>query len=153
MQEQMRIITRLQTERAELTASATLRGKRVTVTVNADNTIIDVKFGSDIDDLSYIEIAAAVREAAQQASAEVARKSRELFEPLKTHRSRMGKLTDVVEGLPDLRPSEPPMASTAPPNAPERQRSSDGSAQRRFADTEAYEHAFERLGEVTQSSW
>ncbi|MGK8511909.1 hypothetical protein ACRS5S_29100 [Nocardia asiatica] len=40
VQEQMRIIARLQQERAELTGRATVRGKRVTVVVNADNAVM-----------------------------------------------------------------------------------------------------------------
>ncbi|MGW5218872.1 YbaB/EbfC family nucleoid-associated protein [Nocardia sp. NPDC004085] len=148
VQEQMRIIARLQQERAELTGRATVRGKRVTVVVNADNTVIDTQFGPNIEDLSHAEIAKAVTEAAQQASADVARKTRELVAPLDTHRARMPKLSDLVEGMPDLRAPEPVPAPTTPPNARERREFSDGSGMR---FTETVER--DRGGSVTDSSW
>ncbi|WP_067819135.1 YbaB/EbfC family nucleoid-associated protein [Nocardia inohanensis] len=122
--DQMSTITKLQRERAALTASATVRGKRVTVTVNADGTVIETRFGSGIEDLDYHEIAKAVTEAAQQASAEVARRSQELMEPVSRNRNRLPKLTDLVPGMPDLSRElvapELPVVSTAPPNSPER---------------------------------
>ncbi|WP_245721951.1 YbaB/EbfC family nucleoid-associated protein [Nocardia crassostreae] len=71
--QQMRTITQLQKDRAVLTATATVR-KRVTVTVNAEGTVIETRFASDIEDLDYEEIAKAVTEAAQQAAAEVVRR-------------------------------------------------------------------------------
>ncbi|MFI6870206.1 YbaB/EbfC family nucleoid-associated protein [Nocardia sp. NPDC050406] len=122
--QQLQDITRLQRERAALTASATTAGKRVTVTVNADGTVIETRFASDIADLDYMEIAKAVTEAAQRAAADVARRSRELMAPLEQNRRRLPKLADLVPGMPDLSkemvPPEPPVVSTAPPNAPER---------------------------------
>ncbi|MFF0609135.1 YbaB/EbfC family nucleoid-associated protein [Nocardia tengchongensis] len=122
--DQMRTITQLQQQRAAVTASASVRGKRVTVTVNADGTVIETKFASNIDDLDYPEIAKAVTEAAQQASAEVARRSREIMAPVSQNRNRLPRLTELVPGMPDLtealRIPEPPVVSTAPPKAPER---------------------------------
>ncbi|MEC3913327.1 YbaB/EbfC family nucleoid-associated protein [Nocardia sp. CDC160] len=122
--EQMRTITRLQQERAALTASATVRGKRVTVTVNADGTVIETKFGSGIEDLDYPEIAKAVTEAAQQAAAEAARRSREIMAPVSQNRERLPKLADLIPGMPDLSKEltipEPPVVSTAPPKSRER---------------------------------
>lgn len=121
---QMTTITELQRERAALTASATVRGKRVTVTVNADGTVIETRFGSGIEDLDYHEIARAVTEAAQQASAEVARRSQELMAPVSQNRNRMPKLTDLIPGMPDLSRElavpDLPVVSTAPPGSPER---------------------------------
>ncbi|WP_328396370.1 YbaB/EbfC family nucleoid-associated protein [Nocardia sp. NBC_00416] len=98
-QEQVRVISRIQQQRAELTASAQARGKKVTVTVNADNTVIDVEFTDSIAELSYAEIARAVIEAAQKASAEITRKTSELMTPIETQRARMPKLTDLLEQL------------------------------------------------------
>lgn len=138
--EQMRTITQLQRERAALTASATVRGKRVAVTVNADGTVIETKFGYGIEDLDYPEIAKAVTEAAQQAAAEVARRSREIMAPVSQSRDRLPKLTDLVPGMPDLSKElaipEPPVVSTAPPKSPERlggyrEPSTDDAAPRR----------------------
>ncbi|MGV9674817.1 YbaB/EbfC family nucleoid-associated protein [Nocardia sp. NPDC003482] len=147
VQEQLRTIARLQMERAELVATATVR-KRVTVTVNADNTIIDTTFGPDIEDLTYPEIAKAITEAAQQASAEVARKTRDLFAPLQDQRARLPKLTELVEGMPDLSLPEPPRASIDPPR---RRPASDGSM--RFTDVEAFDHERDRNHRATDSGW
>ncbi|NKY88772.1 YbaB/EbfC family nucleoid-associated protein [Nocardia veterana] len=149
-EEQLRTIARLQHERARLTASATVSGKRVTVTVNADNTVVETRFGPNIEDLSYSEIAKAVTEAAQQAAAELARRTQELFAPLQAQRARMPKLTDLVEGMPDLRLPEAPPVSNAGPNAPERQRDSGAGG---FADAETFEHRNTRGGGITDSSW
>lgn len=130
--QQMRTIEQLQRERASLTASASVRGKRVTVTVNADGTIIETKFGAEIADLDYSEIAKAITEAAQQASAEVARRSAEVLAPLQQNRRRMPKLEDLIPGMPDLtkkvRVPEPPVVSTAPPGSAERTAPKDDSA-------------------------
>ncbi|MGV9663642.1 YbaB/EbfC family nucleoid-associated protein [Nocardia niigatensis] len=147
--EQMRTITQLQRERAALTASATVRGKRVTVTVNADGTVIETKFGSGIEDLDYPEIAKAVTEAAQQASAEVARRGREIMAPVSQNRDRMPKLTDLVPGMPDLSKElaipAPPVVSTAPPKSPERLGG--------YREPSADDAARSRRGGATDSGW
>ncbi|WP_327143720.1 YbaB/EbfC family nucleoid-associated protein [Nocardia sp. NBC_01327] len=143
--DQMQTITKLQRERAALTASATVRGKRVTVTVNADGTLIEVKFGSGIEDLEYPEIAKAVVEAAQQASAEVAQRGREVMAPVSKNRDRLPKLTDLIPGMPDLSRElavpEPPVVSTAPPKAPERTAAQQDST------------ASQRTGGATDRGW
>ncbi|MEV0433789.1 YbaB/EbfC family nucleoid-associated protein [Nocardia sp. NPDC050413] len=130
VQQQLRAIGQVQQDRAKLVASATIR-KRVTVTVNADYKVIETKFTPDIDDLTYTEIAKAVTEAAQQAAAEVARKTRELMAPVQTERARLPKLTELVEGIGDFTIPQPVEASLEPPNSPERERLSsneeDGS--------------------------
>ncbi|MBB5912862.1 DNA-binding protein YbaB [Nocardia transvalensis] len=151
VEEQLRTIARLQTERTRLTASATVSGKRVTVTVNADNTVVETRFGPGIEDLSHGEIAKAVTDAAQRAAAEMARRTKELFAPLQAQRERMPKLTDLVEGMPDLHVPEAPPVSTAAPGSPERQQDSDGSAV--FADVETFDHQHSRGRGVTDSSW
>jgi DNA-binding protein YbaB len=119
---QMQLIAQLQQQRVRLTASASARDKRVTVTVNANGVVIDTKFAADIDELSYDEIAAAVTDAAQRAAGEVARKSEELVRPLRDERARRPKLSEAVEGMPDLEaliPLEPPVATTAPDEEPD----------------------------------
>ncbi|APB01569.1 hypothetical protein NS506_07549 [Nocardia seriolae] len=146
--DEMRTITRLQRERAALTASATVRGKRVTVTVNADGTVIETRFGSGIEDLDYPEIGKAVTEAAQQAAAEVARQSRDLMAPVSQNRNRLPKLADLVPGMPDLSAElaipEAPVVSTAPPKSPERL----GGFRESTTDT-----AQPRPGGATDSGW
>ncbi|MBL1075208.1 YbaB/EbfC family nucleoid-associated protein [Nocardia sp. 2] len=143
---QLRTITQLQRERAALTASATVR-KRVTVTVNADGTVIETKFSADIDDLDYPEIAKAVTEAAQQAAAEVARKGQAVMAPVSRNRDRMPTLTDLIPGMPDLKGelSVPPAphVSTAPP----------GSTERGAAHTDSASDAERPRGGATDSGW
>ncbi|WP_280231533.1 YbaB/EbfC family nucleoid-associated protein [Nocardia cyriacigeorgica] len=136
--QQFREIARIQEERAQLTASATVRRKRVTVTVNADGVVIETKFGPNIEDLSYSEIAAAVTEAAQKANAEVLRKGRQLMNPLDDRRARLPKLSDLIEGMPDLTGNlpTPRRASTAAPAARSRDSVEDGSAAPEFVDAE-----------------
>ncbi|MRH92847.1 YbaB/EbfC family DNA-binding protein [Nocardia sp. SYP-A9097] len=102
VREQARLAAHLQQQRAQLTASATLYDC-VTVTVNADGTIIDTRFGPDIADYRYDEIARAVTAAAHAATAELGRRMQQLLRPFEERRSRLPKLSDVVEGLPDYR--------------------------------------------------
>ncbi|MFF2552687.1 YbaB/EbfC family nucleoid-associated protein [Nocardia sp. NPDC058058] len=147
--DQMRTITQLQRERAALTATASVRQKRVTVTVNAEGTVIETKFSSSIEDLDYVEIAKAVTEAAQQAAAEVAKRGREVLAPVSQNRDRLPKLSDLVPGLPDLsrelRVPEAPVVSTAPPKSPERTATQ--------ANPESDGSAAPRRGAATDSGW
>ncbi|MFE9326894.1 YbaB/EbfC family nucleoid-associated protein [Nocardia sp. NPDC052278] len=155
VQQQFRAIAQVQQQRAELTASATVR-KRITVTVNADGTIIETKFGSGIDELSYGEIAKAVTEAAQKATAEVMRKAQELMTPLHDRRARLPKLSDLIEGMPDLSSEMPkaPKVSLAPPNSEERQTVSDNDgAPMEFSNVEVVSRQSATDRGVTDSSW
>ncbi|MFI2560633.1 YbaB/EbfC family nucleoid-associated protein [Nocardia farcinica] len=118
---QMRAIATAAEQRAELTATAYAQGKRVKVTVNADGAVLETRFSADIGDLDYDEIARAVTAAAQEAAKEAARKAQELLAPVAEQRARMPKLSDLIDGMPDLeshRPSIPP-ASMAPLSARE----------------------------------
>lgn len=147
VQEQMRTIARIQQQRAELTATGTARGKKVRVTVNADNTVIDVKFGDDIEELSYSEIAKAVVEATQRACREIAEKTSDLMAPLETQKARMPKLSELVEGMEELEiPGMVPAATARP--AAERRNIADGSG---FPGAGA--DGGGRGGSVTDSSW
>ncbi|WP_328395552.1 YbaB/EbfC family nucleoid-associated protein [Nocardia sp. NBC_00416] len=149
-QQQMKTVVRLQQERARLTATASVQEQRVTVTVNANGAVIETLFADNVSDLSYSEIAEAVTSAALEAAAEVARRSRELTEPLAEHRKRMPKLSDLVEGMPDLeslRPARVPVPTT-PPNSPDRLEAE--TPEMEFADVE------DRPGPtsgVTDKSW
>ncbi|MET7768689.1 YbaB/EbfC family nucleoid-associated protein [Nocardia sp. NPDC005366] len=118
VQAQFRHVARIQRERAEITGRATVR-KRVTVTVNADNKIIETKFGPDIEDLTYSEIAKAVTEAAQLAAEEVGRKVGELMAPFQEQRARLPSLSDLIDGIPDMRIPETIEAPLTPPAARE----------------------------------
>ncbi len=151
-QDQLALIADLQARRTRLTATGTARGKRVAVTVNADGTVIETKFNGSISDLGYADIARAVTAAAQEAAAELARKSSELTAPLQEIRGRFPKLHDIVEGMPDLAAQRPaaPEVSLAPPNSPERRTTVD-------ADDTPFDNV-ERLprhddSAVTESGW
>lgn len=163
VREQLRTIGQLQQERARLTATASVRNKRVTVTVNADGVVIETKFGPDIDDLGYSEIARAVTEAAKQAATEVARRGNELLEPLRDQRARLPKLSDLIEDMPDFGaqiPTPPPVSTAAPSGA---EPSNDAAAQAEpdadavpvleFTDVAAHDHERKPAHGVTESSW
>ncbi|MFF3566739.1 YbaB/EbfC family nucleoid-associated protein [Nocardia jiangxiensis] len=148
-QDQLALIADLQFRRTQLTATGTARGKRVTVTVNADGTVIETKFSGNVSDLGYAEIARAVTAAAQQAAAELARKSSELMEPLQEIRGRFPKVHEIVEGMADLSAQRPvaPEVSLAPPNSPERRSAED-------SPFENAEHAPRHSDKgVTESGW
>lgn len=156
VQQQLRMIARVQQERARLTATAAVRNKRVAVTVNADGIVIETKFGTGVDELSYAEIAKAVTDAAQQAAAEVARLGSELMSPLEDRRARLPKLSDLVEGMPDLSGEMPvtQVAPLVPPDADERRAADEnGSEEMRFSDVEELDHDEVRARGVTDSSW
>lgn len=151
-QDQLALIADLQARRTRLTATGTARGKRVTVTVNADGTVIETKFNGNVSDLGYADIARAVTAAAQEAAAELARKSSELMAPLQEMRGRFPKVHEIVEGMPDLTAQRPtaPEVSLAPPNSPERRVAAT-------ADHTPFENV-ERLPQhddsgVTESGW
>ncbi len=148
--EQLRVIAEIQRDRAELTGTASARKNRVTVSVNADGAVIETKFGAGIEDLSYSEIARAVTEAAQQASKDLADKHRVLMAPLRERRAKLPKLTDLIEGMPDVRLPTAPEPSLAPPDSS--QRTADyGEDELRFEDAETYPVEPERR--ITDSSW
>ena len=100
--EQFRGIAELQKQRALLTATATACDKRIEVTVNADGLLIATKFADDVLELSLDEIAANLTAAVQSAAAEVVGRSRELMTPLLERRDALPKLSEIIEGAPDL---------------------------------------------------
>ncbi|WP_254854111.1 YbaB/EbfC family nucleoid-associated protein [Nocardia donostiensis] len=155
----MRMIAQVQNARSQLTSSASTRKKRVNVTVNADGIVIATKFGPRVEDLSYSELAKAFTEAAQAAAADVARKGQELMAPLHDRRARLPKLSDLIEGMPDVSGMTPPApeVTTAPPDTavgrvygagPE-----DESVVMEFSDVEPHDqHSWTNRG-VTDTSW
>ncbi|WP_405133501.1 YbaB/EbfC family nucleoid-associated protein [Nocardia sp. NBC_01388] len=119
---QMRAIAEVSRQRVQLTGSASAAGGRVTVTVNADCVVIATRFASDADELSLEEIGKAVTSAAQNAAADVRRKTEELLRPINDQRAKMPRLSELFDGMPDLQAEAPtpPPVSLAPPNARER---------------------------------
>jgi hypothetical protein len=150
VQDQLRTIADIHTARAELLSTASVLNNRVTITLNADGTVVETKFGAGIEDLSYAEIARAVTDAAQRAAADLARRNKELMAPLQEKRARMPKLSDMIEGLSELKLPQAPEPSLAPPGSPER-RVPDRDGELRFADVEDYRSEPGRR--VTDTSW
>ncbi|WP_216894412.1 YbaB/EbfC family nucleoid-associated protein [Nocardia alni] len=128
---QIRSIAEVQRKRTELTATASAREGRVTVTCNADGVPIDTEFSDDIDDLDYDDIAMAVTEAAQDAAVKVARMAEELMKPIRKTRSRLPSLSAMVEGLPDLRAKTP--ETQRAPFTPPADRNQDDARDRRWS--------------------
>ncbi|WP_458686103.1 YbaB/EbfC family nucleoid-associated protein [Nocardia tengchongensis] len=122
-QQQMRVLGEIQQKRSQLMATGYALQKQVTVVVNADGTVIETRIDPELEDLPLYELGKAITEAAQAAATELGRKSAELMNPIQERRGRMPKMSDLIEGMPDLteRIPEPIPASTAPPNSPERQ--------------------------------
>lgn len=114
--EQIRGIAELQKQRSLLTATVTACDKRIEVTVNADGILIATGFADDVLDLSLEEIAENVTAAVQQAAAEVARRSRDLMAPLLERKNALPKLSEIIEGAPDLGSFMP--TAPAPPTTP-----------------------------------
>ncbi|WP_405162027.1 YbaB/EbfC family nucleoid-associated protein [Nocardia sp. NBC_01499] len=138
LNEQMLGIAKIQRDRSRLTATATACDKRISVTVNADGILIDTRFADDIGDLSYQVIAAAMTEAVQAAARQVTEQTRLLMEPLRERKSRLPKLSALIEDAPDfgsVMPVAPP-ASVAPPNSPQRRYDDEDTG---FGDAERFE--------------
>lgn len=114
--EQFRGIAELQQRRAQLTETVTVCEQRIEVTVNADGILIATKLADDVLDLTLEEIAAGVTAAAQAAAAKVAERSRELMQPLLERKNALPKLSDIIEGAPDLGSLLP--TAPAPPLTP-----------------------------------
>ncbi|MBO0852463.1 MAG: YbaB/EbfC family DNA-binding protein [Nocardia sp.] len=130
LDEQMRGLAKIQLERSRLTATASVCEQRITVTVNADGLLIDTDFADDIAELTYDEIAAGMTEAVQKASAEVLRRGLELMEPLRERKAQLPKLSEIIEGAPDLGEMMP----TAPPPPVRLQDYQDDASGGRFED-------------------
>ncbi|MGM7644073.1 YbaB/EbfC family nucleoid-associated protein [Nocardia sp. JW2] len=152
--QQISAIAEAAQKRALLTGTGITNDKRVTVTMNADGAVIETKFSSDIDELTYDEIAKAVTTAAQRALADVGRQTEELMQPIADQRAAMPKLHELIDNLPDLDSQAPtlPAASMAPPNSPERVRAEEAAPTFDNAEDHARWTAERRTG-VTDSGW
>jgi hypothetical protein len=141
---QMAKIAELQRKRVALTASSSVMHGRITVTVNADGTVIETRFAPNIGDLTYSEIARGMTQAAQAAAVDVARKVSELMAPLREHREALPTLSELVEGLQEFEKMipVPPPVSTAPPLS--EQRTAGNATQ--FTDVEDLEAIRRRAG-------
>ncbi|WP_406265631.1 YbaB/EbfC family nucleoid-associated protein [Nocardia sp. NBC_00881] len=117
----MKSIDKMQQQRVLLTGVGTAANNRVKVTVNADGAVIETKLTGDIHKLTYDQIGNAVTAAAQDAIAEMRRKTAELMQPLQEHNPLVPKLSELTPGAPDIFDliPKPPEASLAPPDSPD----------------------------------
>ncbi|MEU4342152.1 YbaB/EbfC family nucleoid-associated protein [Nocardia sp. NPDC023852] len=118
----MKSIEKMQQQRALLTGVGTAANDRVKVTVNADGAVIETRLTGDIHKLTYDQIGDAVTSAAQDAIAEMRRKTAELMQPLQERNPLVPKLSELAPGAPDVFDliPKPPEASLAPPDSPDR---------------------------------
>ncbi|MEU7631373.1 YbaB/EbfC family nucleoid-associated protein [Nocardia sp. NPDC049220] len=119
LQQQVQLVAEMQQRRAGLTGTGTVPNDYVTITVNADNAVIQTQFSPDIGELDFEEIAEAVTAAAQAAIADVARKVHLLTEPLAAQRRTTPTLQQMLEGLTGVSvelPDAPP-ATLVPPGS------------------------------------
>ncbi|QIS07183.1 YbaB/EbfC family DNA-binding protein [Nocardia brasiliensis] len=152
VQSQLRNIAQLQRQRMALVGKASVRGGRVTVSVNADGVVIDVKFGRNVEDLEYSELARAVLQASQEAAADVMRRSQELMASVQEDRARLPKLSDLVEGMPDLRSMMPPV-ERAPQSKPDAFDRTAADQAMTFDNVETVEQVKPKKPGVTDSGW
>jgi DNA-binding protein YbaB len=92
-----------QQQRAAIVAVAHAAGDRVTVKVNADGALVDVRLSDDINDLDYDEIATAVLTAARQAAASAADSVRTLIAPVHQRPAAIPNIAELIEDIPELR--------------------------------------------------
>lgn len=113
----MESIARAQQEQAQLTATATGAGRRITATVNAHGVLVDLKFADSIDELSPAELAKEIVATTQAAAIEVQRKTQEVLAALQSDTARIPRLSEFVPGIPDVHdmlPTPPPVSMAAP---------------------------------------
>ncbi|WP_327120822.1 YbaB/EbfC family nucleoid-associated protein [Nocardia sp. NBC_01730] len=127
-----------QRRRAELTATGSAGGGRVSVSVNADGVVIDVRFGDDVGELSYGEIAAATLCAAQDAAARVREATVELLRGVQEDQARMPKISEFLPGMPDVLEMLPeaPEVSVAPLGSAARRGSGAAEGSTEFTDVQ-----------------
>ncbi|WP_024800386.1 YbaB/EbfC family nucleoid-associated protein [Nocardia sp. BMG51109] len=103
-------------QRAALTVTGTAADGRITVRVNADGALLETRFDSRIDELSYEEIAEAVTEAVGKAQAEAAERDKQLYAGVREAAPRFGKLSELIESLPDYERYQPRPRPAATPD-------------------------------------
>ncbi len=102
LHEKVTELTRVQQERVRLTAKATSRDGAVSITVNANGTVIETRFGPAAEDLEYRKLAQRVTTTAQRAVEELRRKTDELMADIVEGHNRLPKLYELIEGMPNF---------------------------------------------------
>ena len=101
--EHLERVKQAQEQRTQIAVEAHAAYNRVTVKVNADGALVDLRFSDDINDLDYDEIAAAVLTAARQAAAMAADRVRKLIAPVQQRPAAIPTIAELIEDIPQLR--------------------------------------------------
>lgn len=140
----MASIAQAQKEHAKLTATAFAAHKRVRVVVNANGVVIETRFGTGAEDMTHEEIARAFTAAAQDAAAQMQRKTKEMIEGLQQDQARLPRLSEFFPEVPDAQDMlpTPPEVSTAPPGSHARAAVSDEPVDgaMEFSDVVEWDH-------------
>ncbi|MGF6889185.1 DNA-binding protein YbaB [Nocardia sp. GAS34] len=102
LQEHLQALTEARQQRARLTASATSRDRRVTITVDANGVIASTRFADDIGELVPDELARMVTQVAQEAAKVVARRNQELVAALAAQHGGLSEMAQRVTELPTM---------------------------------------------------
>jgi len=101
--EHLERVKQAQEQRAQIVVEAHAADDRVSVTVNADGALVDLRFSEDIDDLDYDEIATAVLTAASEAAAMAAGRARTLIASAHQRPAAIPTIAELIEDIPQLR--------------------------------------------------
>jgi hypothetical protein len=102
VRDEIAAVAHAQRERAALTATASGADGRVTVTVDANGTVIDTRFSADVATLPYAEIASAVTATAAAAAQEVRGKGAEIMDRVRREHPALPNLSEIAPQVPDL---------------------------------------------------
>jgi DNA-binding protein YbaB len=105
--EHLERVKQAQEQRAQIVVEAHSARGRVTVKVNADGALLDLRFSDDINDLDYDEVAAAVLTAAREAAAMAADRVRKLIAPVQQRPAAIPTIAELIEDIPELRARVP----------------------------------------------
>jgi len=101
--EHLERVKQVQEQRAQNIVEAHAAGNRVTVKVNADGALVDLRFSDDINGLDYDEIVAAVLTAAREAAAMAAGRVRKLIAPVQERPAAIPTIAELIDDIPELR--------------------------------------------------
>jgi DNA-binding protein YbaB len=105
--EHLERVKKAQEERGRMVVEAHAACDRVTVKVNADGALVDLRFSDDINELAYDEIAAAVLTAAREAAATAAERVRELVASMQQRPATIPTIAELIGDIPELRARVP----------------------------------------------
>jgi DNA-binding protein YbaB len=105
--EHLERVKQAQDQRSRIVVEGYAASNRVTVKVNADGALVDLRFSDDINDLDYDEIATAVLMAAREAAAMAADRVRKLIAPAQQRPAAIPTIAELIEDIPQLRARVP----------------------------------------------